>query len=755
LGLEVTSPTLETLVAWDTETHLIQPGLRAPPLVCGSEATAVPGSERVLSKADARGRFRKLISDPSIHLGGANLVYDLGVHCADDPAVLPYVFEALEAGRLHSTDILEALHDNARGLMFQEASGKPFARYSLQLLENRYLGIDREAEKHGVNSWRLRYAELDGVPLEQWPPEAIEYPRHDARGTFDILALQLGLTPGPTPRENLQCEAAEMRAAWALALSALWGMRTDPRMVGEVVGEIQTEHEHSRRVFFDAGFVRVRPCTKKDGEYERADAIDQVWLDQTVVRLGSALRTGAPVPEWLGRRLEDLEVARVALAKGRPVRFAEDRASVRAAVVDAYQGRPPMTAGGAHRGPEVSTSRDTLVGSGVPLLEEYGEAGPNEKLLSTYVDVLTQGTRVPINPEINSIVATQRTSYRLPNLQQLPRKGLIRTCFVPRGRPARYVFCSVDYSALELCTLGQVCLTLFGHSDMADAINAGQDLHARLAGRFLGISYVDAIARKDAKDPLMLALRQAAKPVNFGLPGLMGAPKLVFTARKDGVVFCELAGLSAEGECGKNKRVTEFKSRAIMPTCEKCLDLACTYKSLWYEEWPEMQEYHRVTPVAAEGCAAGEPLESFGDGMKRLETSANAASNHFFQNLAAQGAKRALWYVTRACYNDPASPLFGNAHPVVFVHDEIITEIREEVAHECAHEQARLMVAAMREFTPDVIIKAEPAIARRWFKGMEPAHDRVGRLRPWWPPDGKREWTWGPDQALMAADLAA
>ena len=43
---------------------------------------------------------------------------------------------------------------------------------------------------------------------------------------------------------------------------------------------------------------------------------------------------------------------------------------------------------------------------------------------------------VPINPEFGSIKVTQRTSCRRPNLQQLPRKGGIRECFVPRGYEA-------------------------------------------------------------------------------------------------------------------------------------------------------------------------------------------------------------------------------------------------------------------------------------------------------------------------------
>lgn len=316
-----------------------------------------------------------------------------------------------------------------------------------------------------------------------------------------------------------------------------------------------------------------------------------------------------------------------------------------------------------------------------------------------------------------------------------------------------WVYCSVDYAALELATLAQCCLWLFKESKMADAINAGHDLHTRLAARIAGISYEEAMARRKAKDELIVDLRQAAKPVNFGVPGLIGAPKIVLTARKDGVRFCELARVSAS--CAENPRLTEWGygrgKRTIAPSCEVCLDLGEKYKRLYFEEFPEVAEYHKCTVGQAQECEEGSPLESFGSGMLRLETSANAVSNHFFQNLAAQGAKHAGWMVAKEAYTNRRSVLFNNLRVVVFVHDENMSEIREAVAHEAAWRKAEIMVAAMKEKVPDVKISAEPALMRRWFKGADRAEDKNGRLKPWWPKD----WKWGPDQELMAMDLAA
>lgn len=454
--------TLTNLRTVDTETHLTQPGLQAPPVVCVSTAAAELGSERVVPKQEGLAAFRALLQDQTVFIGGATLHYDLGVCAVEQPELLALIFDALERERLVDTEVLEKLHRNAIGTLDDYSQGN-----SLVDLEKRYLGLDRSQDKE--NGWRKRYALLEHLPITQWPDDAVQYPRQDARGTFDVLARQLGLTGAlehdwqpvngdefglactlclqrndvappdcpngkPAPRHNLQCVAQEMRACFMLRLACIWGMRTDEVMVERTVGEIRRKHDESRKRFFQAGIVRVRPCNKKDGEYERADEIDLEWLadaEQTLLGMAPA--------EWITRRLTDIQKCRNALKKAakkktvRPLRFAEDRTVLRGMVETAYQGNPPLTAGGDTRGPEVSIARDTLEESGDPLLEEYGEAGANEKLHAVYCDVLEQGTRVPIGPGFNSTLSTQRTSYYEPNLQQLPRKGGVRECFVPRG----------------------------------------------------------------------------------------------------------------------------------------------------------------------------------------------------------------------------------------------------------------------------------------------------------------------------------
>jgi DNA polymerase I len=697
---------LNNLRAFDTETHLIAPGNLAPRIVCASIAGPTPGDERVVERKDALRTFRGCIAGRGV-IGGHNLCYDFGVMAAEWPELVREIFKVLEEDRAVDSGLLEALDSIALGCLYRDRhTNAPIGRYTLAYLEGIYRGVDR-SESKGENSWRLRYSELDGVPLEKWPGEAVQYPRDDARGTYEVLKVQL--VPPAGERRNVGMIHQEMRAAWALHLISTWGLRTDPELTEHVVGAIQKEHDESREKFLASGIVKTRKCKKVKGELERVD----FWDDITGIEI--------------------------------PMRYCEDKEILRNLVSLAYAGNPPLTAGGVSGDRKVATDRDTLVNSGNELLEEYGEAGPNEKLLSTYSELLTLGTEIPINPSYTVILESDRTSCSKPNIQQLPRKSMVRNCFVPRDG---WVFVSVDYSSLELVTLAKITLDIFGHSAMADAINAGRDLHLQLAANLSHKSYEEALALKKAGDKQMLALRQVAKPTNFGTPGGMGAPKQVLAARKEGTKFCEVAGELEK--CGSKGIVYNYyNGKDIAPTCVVCLDIAERAREAYLSTWREMPEYFRICSGLAEGCQNGTPVESLSQGgLLRLEPSFCAVANHGFQNLAAVGAKDALWEVSRECYADPSSILYGNCRPVAFIHDEVFSEIREEVLTEAANRKTEIMIATMQKHCVGVKVGAEPAACRRWFKNASAVHDADGRLIPWWPTD----WAWGPDQKKMAYD---
>lgn len=277
----------------------------------------------------------------------------------------------------------------------------------------------------------------------------------------------------------------------------------------------------------------------------------------------------------------------------------------------------------------------------------------------------------------------------------------------------RRVFCSVDFDTLELRSLAQRLLELFGKSVMAEVLIAGRDLHLEMAAQLLNTTYEDAVARK--KTPEVKQARQLAKAQNFGLPGGLGIDTFIIFARTNYGVYLN------------RQRAEELKQAYL-------------------RRWPEMRLYfNRASDVLGDVGEASytDPLTGF----TRGGLSYTSYCNHQFQHRAAMGAKAALFAVSRACYADESSPLFGS-RVVNFVHDEIIIEAPVDRAHEAAHAQSEIMCREMARYIPDVPVTASPALMERWYKGAEPVYETNGKLtlKPTAPES--RLVPWRPDMVL-------
>lgn len=383
----------------------------------------------------------------------------------------------------------------------------------------------------------------------------------------------------------------------------------------------------------------------------------------------------------------------------------KNMAAIRALVSEILGDAAPLTEKGA-----ISTDREALVRTGHPALQALAELGAVDKLRKTYVPMLVQGTEVPINPAWNTLVESGRTSCREPNLQNLPRKGGVRECFVPRKG---FLFSAADYSTLELCTLAQVCLDLFGWSSMADALHAGQDLHLRMAAAILGITYDEAKARSKAKDPQVKEMRQLAKAANFGYPGGLGA-----------------ASFSTYAHATYGVTVSEDESR--------------TLKDQWLAAWPEMRLFFQHV---SEQLAMRDSFDLVQPRSGRVRGGVGYCDgcNSHFQGLAADGAKAAMFFIQQECYTGYSelwpceehvkpSPLYG-CRTVAFIHDEFVLEVPEDIdlARAATNRLLEVMVKGMGIYVPDVPIKAEPTLMERWYKEAEPVYDEAGNLAVWKP----------------------
>jgi hypothetical protein len=632
--------------AIDTETCLFRAGVMAPEIVCVTYQT--PGEEPGIVHVDdpqALPLVTAWLTGTEL-LAGHHVAYDFAVLSAKWPSLVPLVFAAYDADRITDTKVRQQLLDIAagefRGYLRKfdkavcevhedcdpescgEATAKKSARwvpYNYDLDAVAYRATGRHLDK---DTWRLRYGEFLHTPLHEWPEGARTYPLEDARATLDVFLKQ------EEHAQYIPDQFRQARAAWALHLTSVWGLRT------HAPGVDKLERETVAALAEIEGDLKVAGLVRADGSRN--------------VKAARAL------------------MVQVCQQLGRPVR---------------------LTAKG-----QVSLDSDACEASEYDLLEDYAELTSLKNVLAKDIPVLRAGTTFPVHTTFGFAASGRSTSSK-PNVQNPRRLPGIRECFTPR---AGKVFAQADFSGLELHTLAQCCVTLFGQSHLAEVLNAGLDPHTAFAADILNISYDEAVRRKKAGDEAVDNARQTAKVANFGFPGGLGPEKLCLFARKTYGVL-----------------LTEERAREL--------------KAQWLERWSEMKLFFKHVSDLIDEDTGEALVEQIFSKRWRGGCHYTAAANTYFQGLGADAAKRAHYLVIRACYAETGI-LYGS-RPVNQVHDETILEVDDDSrAHDKAIELGRLMLLGANEFLPDVPARVEPLLARCWSKKSKPVY-HGGRLVPW------------------------
>lgn len=722
------------LVAWDTETKPFRPGRMAPEIVCGSwawrdehgnldvrllstgDSGLDPALEEMIREA-AAGR-RKIVT--------ANGAYDLSVLAARRPDLLPAIFAALDAGQVEDVILREKLLDLGTDgdLSFRRLpDGSAVARdYSLAGLEKLYIGRDRSDEKVDEDAWRTNYAALDGVPSADWPDRAAQYAKDDADGTLRIheaqaaRAAEAGLLDdkGAIPTEHFH-----VGVAFALRLIECWGMHCDLGRKSEIQAKLAEELRPERmKHLLEAGILRPAvPGRIWNGRMTkgRKESINRKALIELVVSVSEA--AGIPV-----KRKDPTE---------------------------------KMLLAGVDEG-NVSTDKNVLaeIGHLHPALDEYRYRQYLSKLVNTELPRMSGPviyTRYNLPVESGRTSAGAMDGIPSANVQNISAvKTLrdergeptgevnIRECFIPRPMPnggnlagklrrdvQQRVICSIDFAALEFCSMAQVCYELFGYSVMRDLIADGRDPHAYLGAQIALHQHAEfaEVCADFSHDPVAVyeafkalehhedeenrklykTYRKLAKPVGFGFPGGLGIKKFVaFAAAHPYYV-----------------KVTEEQAKIL--------------KEIWMRTFPEMRDYFAW--VERQADAEGRYSYTTPFGMVRAGCVYTEMCNgRLLQSPAAEGAKLAVWSAVRNCYDETLDSVLLNQRVLAFIHDELLFEFTgtQQEIHDAANEAARLMVEAMSVVLPDVKIGAKPALMWRWNKDAEPVYTD-GLLDVWEP----------------------
>lgn len=679
------------MIGLDSETHLIKPGLLAPRIVCFSWSD----EPRLQLRVDGLVRLREVLlsQDVTIH----NAPFDLACAAAEDPTLLPLIFDGYRKGAIHCSISRQKVIDVALGMRKFRRRARPdgalrITKTGYTLAEAVELYTGRHLEKE--DTWRLRYALLDGVPLDQWPEDAKTYAINDAKEHLVVWEAQRDEMKehwgGDLP--NL---AETAQSAWALHLMSCWGVRAEAEAVERFVGTCEEQIEIMRgHLVCDAckgKRVGCGVCGGKGGADPNAPAI--LKPDGT--------RTMAEIRR---RVVESLERLKITVPRTDPSdRFPDG---------------------------QVQTDKETLEKTDDPQLHALAEAMTYEKHLGQWGPVVKAGVERPVCARYNEMVETGRTSCSAgaggdgTNFQNPPRKGDVRPCFTPR---VGWCYVSTDADTIELRAHAQNCLELVGWSRMAEALvdqhaNKGPDLHLRLAANIIGIDPYEAQARYLDGDLEVHEARQFSKCANFGYPGGLGARAMVAYA----------AGM-----------LTKPQHRKWFGTSTEDQDSASKrIRDIWFATYPENREYFRV-------CAAMVDQES-GEGAvrqlmsNRLRGGARFTSicNGFFQGRVADAMKEALFVLAEECYSSAARSVLYGSRPVMFLHDEPIVEHpHDETLTARAERQRQIVVAALNRWMPDIPCTSTAVAMRRWQKGAEPVY-RDGHLVPSRPEKvgGKIKW---------------
>ena len=442
-------------IAIDTETFLIADDCKIPELVCAS-THRVPGGSKLYTGEEFEPIFRQFLLNDNIILIAHNAGFDfsvLGVAYGEE--VLELIHKKYDNGLIVCTQLNEKLLRLGEDGIIEAREG-----FSLAFCAEKYLGLDISEDKKKPDAWRLRYSELAGIPIKDYPKEAADYAKEDARICYEVYMQQL-VRGGVIDNLNLQCHSD-----WACRIISFGGLCIDGPFLEERLSEVQKIVDTQRVILKKEEFLVRKFKTKNPDEFKKDTKAIKVIIEKFFNE------NNLPVPQTdTGKTKASREILET--------------------IGEGYH-----------------TGIDALLAMGT-----------NEKALTTYLLPWRGNER--IFPEYDILKETGRMSSKKPNIQNVPRNGRLRGCIIPSPG---MVFCAIDYSQLELCALSQVIKEMLPHIEptMLNAINDKMDLHCLTGASILDVDYEDFYAAYKDGDSEISEYRQMAKAANFGFPGGLG-----------------------------------------------------------------------------------------------------------------------------------------------------------------------------------------------------------------------------------------
>lgn len=635
----------------DFESSLIRRGLPAPiPVVCGFY---FKGEEpKLFGLFELFHELLRLLRDRRRCIVGHNIAYDMALALEWAPVILGaelgaefirLVFEAYDADRFYDTMLAQRI--------VEIESGDKRGRLSLDKLGARYgLLIEKHGERDydgiGQREIRLDFGRFIGCKASDLPPAHYTYAIGDPVQTHELFRRII--SRNIVKRKDL---AELAREDLALKLTSAYGMMTDGERVFKLEEQARSRLIELQQIMFDEGFMR----------WER--------------------RNPKPVKTMVAIKLAvaaayEIDVDEKGMYTG-PSAWLED-----------LQNQGLITEAGG-----MSTSKLVLSESGNPLLISLQDYNEWAAVWNKDLKLFRTSVHVPFHTRFG-FAATLRTTSSDPNIQNFRKKEGIRECIMARHG----ALVASDFTGLENCTLASVIYKMLGRRGMVDKINRGHNFHAEVGCHILGWPPTEdnmkkLLALKEAGDKDAKGAYNAAKPLNFGLPGFMKKATTVQSYARIGY---------------KVNRSVEFWQSMI---------------DLWYETQHDQVAYLQDYVLQLRGDDRLFTVPIPGSGVIRRGATQTAAANTGFQGAGGRIALRGLYYTVRA---QMLSLLPGKV--CAFVHDEEISDCRPDQADEVAAGQEYWMKKAGEDLSPEINWSVASVAMGHWSKDAVAKHDSAGRL---------------------------
>lgn len=549
----------------------------------------------------------------------------------------------------------------------------------------RYFKEDISAGKKGPDVWRLRYNELDEVPLKDWPKEAVDYAISDSIWAYKVAEMQL-------EGVDFDIAAFTTKAELYLCLMGNTGLLVDQSRVDVLEKELLDKLAPSRKYLLDN---------------------DYMYFDKKGV-----IHTRA-------KKLTEYIVANVEV----PIRSEKGGISLSTESLESYDldSLPPI------KHYKESLEFNKMVTAFVPRLKS---AEPY--LYTDYKGSVKTGR--------TSSRTSQ--SYPSVNIQQMPRKidnvtYDVRNCFVPREG---YHIVSIDYSALELSTCANQLFEHYGESAMRETINRGEfpiDLHSELGRRLMQIQSGKEVSYEEFFNNKKVApyagFRQLAKPLNLGFPGGIGYVTMRSLLYKEGIKpkylnLTKAMGLRPE----QSEEAVGFLLRRFKPTYDSLrveqigrkqyvlvADELVQLKAEMFKLYPDLEDFLKEGHKQYLTGKTKQVKNNFGEweteelyaykiagGIERDNcTYTELCNGYLMQSAAAKGAKEAVCQTVAKYYGGEY------LRPLAFIHDEMLAEVKIcDITYELIEDLATIMIDSMQQALPNVRIAVEADVMDCWKK---------------------------------------